>query len=139
MKELEAFGHLVIDFEHRGHAHQHQEAEVDHGVHEACSGVAQQGAHVDTGTEICGAPLHVLRGCATLGGGATFPVAHAVSEAERTPHDHHRNHRVEGDLQRPGDVDKHRAVHSVVVLPAGDLGQHTRHEDEGPHANAQSQ
>ena len=108
-------------------------------MHEACGGVAQQRAHVDTGAEIRGAALHVLRCRATLGGSAALPVAHAVSEAERTPHDHHWNHRVEGDLQRTGDVDKHRAVHSVVVLPAGDLRQHTRHEDEGPHADAESQ
>ena len=42
----------MIDFEHCGYSKQHQEAEINHGVHESSSTIAKQCAHVHTGAVV---------------------------------------------------------------------------------------
>jgi hypothetical protein len=134
VKELQRLGQLVIDFQRGGHAEQHEEAEVDHRVHQAGGAVAQQGAHVDAGAVVGQTALDVLRGGATAVRGAAFPVADAVGEAERTPDDHRRDDGVEGDLDRPGDVGEHGAVDLGVALPARYERDDARHHGEDAHS-----
>ncbi len=130
VQELQLLGHLVVDLEHGGDTEQAEEPEVDHRVHEAGTGVAQQRLHVDAGPEV----LEPLRG--VLGRGpalsrcAALPVLHPVREHDGHPHEQHRDDGVERDLDRTGDVDEHRAVGEVVVLPAGDLREDARHDRE---------
>ena len=52
VEELERLGELVVDLEHGGDTEQHEEPEVDHRVHEAGTGVAQQRLHVRAGAEV---------------------------------------------------------------------------------------
>ena len=77
LEELEVLGHLVVDLEHRRDAEQHEEAEVDHRVHDAGGRVAQQRAHVDAGAEVGEAPLGVLR----RGAAASGPACRAPSSS----------------------------------------------------------
>ena len=109
VQELQALGQLVVDLEHGGDAEQRQEPEVDHRVHQAGGGVAQQGLHVGAGAEVAQAVLHVLGGGRAAVGGATLPVAHAVGERERAPDQQHRDDRVERHLQGAGDAVEHFA------------------------------
>ena len=82
MQELERFGHLVIDFQHRGDPEQHEEPEIHHRVHEPGGRVAQQRAHVDTGAEIFKASLYIFRCCSTVVWRPALPVADAISKAQ---------------------------------------------------------
>ena len=110
MQELGALRHLVVDLEHGRHGEQCEKPEVDHRVHQSGRGVAQQGAHVNAGTEVGQASLDVLgRGRPALGC-ATFPVANAIGEHDGAPHQHHRDHGVERDLQRAGNATEHFAA-----------------------------
>ena len=52
MQKLEGWWNLVIDFEHCGYSKKHQEAEINHGVHESCGTIAKQRAHVHTGAVV---------------------------------------------------------------------------------------
>ncbi len=130
LQELEILGHLVIDLEHRGDGEKDEEPEVDHRVHEARGGIAQEGLHVGAGAEVLEALGGVLGGRAPLRRCAALPVLHPVGEHEAAPDDHHRDHGVERELQRTRNVDEHLAVHFVVVLPLRDLRQHAGHERE---------
>ena len=82
VQELERFGHLVINFQHRGDPEQHEEPEIHHRVHEPGSRVAQQRAHVDTGAEIFETSLYIFRCCSTVVWRPAFPVADAISKAQ---------------------------------------------------------
>ena len=110
VQELQVLGQLVVDLEHGGDAEQRQEPEVDHRVHQAGGRVAQQGAAC---TRRRGSRrrrrFDVLRRGAAAVGRAALPVAHTVGEGERTPHQHRRDDRVEGHLQRAGDALEHLA------------------------------
>ena len=100
--------------------------------------VAQQGLHVGAGAEVLAdAAAGVLRGGVALRRCAALPVLHPVGEHEAAPDDHHRDDGVEDDLQRPGDVDEHHAVHVVVVVPVGDLRQDARHQGEDADGDAE--
>jgi len=126
----------VINFECRGDAKQHQEAEVDHGVHESGSAVTQQRAHVHTGAVVSEATLHVLpSGFATVGR-TTLPVAHAIGEAERTPHEHHGNDRVERGLQRTRNAFEYMPRDFRFTVPLGEVWNDSRHQGEHTHEEA---
>ena len=133
VQELEVFGQLVVDLEHGGDTEQHEEAEVDHRVHQAGGRVAQQGAHVHTGAEVGEATLHVLRRGAAAVGGAALPVLHPVGEGERAPHQQHRDDRVEGHLQRAGDAVEHLTSDVAGAVPLGELRHDARDEREHAH------
>lgn len=130
VQELERRRHLVVDFQHGGHAEQDEETEIDHRVHKARTAVAQQRAHVDPGAEVGEPALHVLGGRAPVVGRAALPVADAVGETQRAPDEHHRDDGVERNLQRTRNAAEHLAVHGRLVLPAGDGRQDARHQRE---------
>ena len=122
VEELEILGELVVDLEHGRDAEQDQEPEVDHRVHHAGGGIAQQRAHVGAGAEVAEAALGVLRrGAASGCRSAALPVLHPIGESERAPREQHRDQRVEHHLQRTGDVHEHDTVDVVLVVPVGDL------------------
>ena len=132
-EDLHALGQLMVDLEHRGHGQEHEEPEVDHRVHQPGGRVAQQRAHVGAGAEVGEAPLRVLgRGAAAIGA-AALPVPHPLRERPGTPDDHHRDHRVEGDLEWPRDAREDLAGHLGVAVPLGDqrhdAGQHGERGD----------
>ncbi len=132
VEELPRLRELVVDLEHRGHGEQDEEPEVDHRVHQPGGRIAQQRAHVDAGAVVAEAALGVLRrGQPARRRLAPLPVLHPVGEAERAPRDHHRDDRVEGQLERAGDVDEDLAVDRAVLVPlrdqrhdAGQRGEH---------------
>ncbi len=130
LEELEILGHLVIDLEHRRDGEEDEEPEVDHRVHEPRGGVAQERLHVGAGAEVLESLGGVLGGRVPLRGCAALPVLHPIGEHEAAPDDHHGDDCVERELQWARDVDEHRAVHFVVVLPPGDLRQDAGDERE---------
>ena len=138
MQELQVFGQLVIDFQHRRDAEQRHEAEVDHRVHQASTKVAQQSAHVSTGAEIAQSTGDVLRCRAATIGRAALPVANAISELERAPHNQDGNQRVERDLQGAGDAFEHFPRGRLSGVPVGELRNDARREREDAHANAEA-
>ena len=106
-------------------------------MHETCSRVAKEGAHVHTGAEIGGATLDVFCGGATFRHRTALPVFHAVCEAECAPHHHHWNQGIKRNLERPRNVAEHGSVDFIFVVPVSDLWQDTRKENEGAHSDAE--
>ena len=139
VQELDGFRDLVVDLEHRGDGHQDQEREVDEGVHDAGSGVAQQRLHEHTGTEVAEAPLGVAGVGGSVVGGATLPVLDPLGEQHGSVDDQHRDDRVEGQLQRPGHVYEHLAGDRRVVVESvhqrGDAGSGGEQGHEDPEAD----
>ncbi len=128
VQELEVFGQLVVDLEHRGDGQQDQEAEVDERVHDAGGGVAQQRLHVDAGAEVGQAALHVLRRGGPVVGLAPLPVARAVREQHGAVEQRDRHHDVEDDLEHARHAAEDLAGHGAVVVPLREGG-----EDAGAH------
>jgi hypothetical protein len=120
VEELEVLGELMVDLEHGGDAEQHEEPEVDHRVHHAGRGVAQQGPHVHAGPVALSSRLGVVECGTALGRSPPLPVLHAIGESEGTPRQHERYHGVENHLQRAGHVAEHDAMNRVLVVPVGD-------------------
>ena len=108
MQELPGFGHEVIDLEGDGPGQQHQEPVIDHGVHEARGGVAEQGLHAQAVGQVPHPPFPLPD---TLFGTTSRPVASAEGEQiEGQPQEGgHRD--VEGGLQPcrnvPEDLPSH--------------------------------
>ena len=121
MQELQVGRQLVVDLEHGGDTEQNQEAEVDHGVHDAGTRFAQQGLHVDAGAEVADATLGVLQGGAAVVGPAALPVLHPVRGDPPAIDDQHGDRGVEGQLHAGRDVAEHLA---------GDVGRLVELEDE---------
>ena len=130
VQELEPVGELMVDLQGGGHSQQHQEAEVDERVHHPGCGLPQQGAHVDAGSEVGHAVLGVVHRRAAVVGPAPLPVLHPVGEQDRPVHQQHGDDRVEGDLQRGGNVAEHLAGDRAVVVEAGDAGHDARQGGE---------
>jgi hypothetical protein len=131
VEELQRRGQLVVDLEHRGDRQEHQEAEVDHRVHDAGGGITHQRLHVEAGTQPGQAPLGVLGGDVALVGTAALPVAHPVGEEHCAVDEHQRDDRVEGQLQRSGDVVEHLALDGAVVVPLEDGRRDAGDGDDG--------
>ena len=110
-----AIGQLVVDLDHDGDHEQADEPEVDAGVHDPGRGVAQQCLHPDAGAEVGEAALGVLAVRAPVVGRAALVVADAQRREPRDDEQHHRDRRVERDLQRGRDVGEHLALDRRVV------------------------
>ena len=82
MKELERHRQDVVNLKCCGDTEQHQEPEVDHGVHHSCRTITKKSAHVDAGTIVSKTTLHVLRGCLATVWRTAFPVTNAICESE---------------------------------------------------------
>ncbi len=133
VQELQRFGQLVVNLKCRGDTKQHKEAEVDHRVHEARCAVTQQRAHVHTRAVISQTALHVLRCRLSTIGRTALPVTHTVGEAERTPHQHHGDDRVERSLQRAWNALKHMACDVRFAVPLGEIRNDAGHQGEHTH------
>ena len=131
VEELHPLRQLVVDLEDGGDPEQHEEAEVDQRVHEPRRRVAQQGPHVHAGAVVAEAAGGVGGGGAPgRGGAAALPVPRPFGEAQRPPHEHHRDQRVEGDLQRSRHPAEHHTTDRAVVVPAGDQRHDARQHGE---------
>ena len=87
VEELEVLGQLVVDLEHRRDGEQHEEAEVDHRVHQPGGRVAQQRAHVHAGAEVAEAALGVApASCGRLGAGVPRSQFFMRSAKRNAPH-----------------------------------------------------
>uniref|UniRef100_A0A6J7MFW7 Unannotated protein n=1 Tax=freshwater metagenome TaxID=449393 RepID=A0A6J7MFW7_9ZZZZ len=107
-------------------------------MHETGSRVAQQCAHVHTGAEVGEAVRNVLGGRATTVRSAPLPIAHALGERPRAPHDEDRHHGVERDLQRPWDSPERLPHDVVLVVPLGELRDDARYNGEQRHEDAKA-
>ena len=116
VQELHPLGNLVVDLQHRGHGHEDQEREVDQGVHDAGRWLAQQGLHVDPGSEVAESTLGVGRLGGTVVGDTPLPVLDAVREQDGPVDDEQRDDRVEGQLQWPRDVGEDLAGDRRIVV-----------------------
>ena len=126
VQEFEPVGELMVDLQGGGHAQQNQEAEVDEGVHHPGARLSQQGAHVDAGSEVGHAVLGVVHRGAAVVGPAPLPVLDPVGEQDGPVHQQHGDDRVEGDLQRRGNVAEYLAGDRAVVVEAGDARHDAR-------------
>ena len=126
----------MVNFECCSHTQQHQEPEIHHGVHKARGAVAQQCAHVDTCAVISETTLDVLWSCTTTIGRTTLPVTNAICETERTPHNHHGDDGVEGNLYGAGNATKDFAMNLRRALPSSDGGKDAREHREGAYSYA---
>ena len=126
----------MINFQSGGDTQQHEESEIHHRVHKTCCAVAQQCAHVDTRAVIGKTTLHVLWGGATTIWRAALPVTNAICKAERTPHEHRGDNRVESNFHGAWNATKHNTVDFRIALPSGDEGHNARHHGEESHSCA---
>ena len=130
VQELEALGDLVVDLEGRGDGQQHEEAEVDEGVHEAGRGVPQQRPHVDAGPVVLQAAAGVAARRGPAVGRAPLPVPHPEGEEVRDVHEQDRDHRVERDDERVRHPAEHLAGDRADVVPAGPQREDARQQGE---------
>ena len=83
------------------------------------AGIAQQGLHVDAGSEVLQPAADVLGGRRPVVRRAPLPVAHPLAEQHRPVEDEHREDRVEDELPLARDVPEDLALHLAVVVPLG--------------------
>ena len=137
VQELQRVGQLVVDLEQHRRDEQHQEAEVDHRVHDAGRRVPEQRAHPDAAAEVAHAPVDVAAVGAAVVGLAPLVVADPQRREPGGDEQPGRHHHVERDLEPGRDVDEHLAGDRRVVVPARDLRGEARGEraEGGEHAD----
>ena len=136
LEELGRFGELMVDLQRGGDRHEHEEAEVDHRVHDPGHRVTHQGLHVQTGPHVLHALLEVAGGRVSLLGGAPLPVLDPERQLEADVDQQDRDQRVEDRLDRVRDVAEHLAGdRAFFVMEVEDGRGNTRHGgDECDHA-----